>query len=116
MLRFNAIGLALAVTALSSQSSAFTREEVTDRSKPIWTDFTLRLYDPFISQTAFGGLNTVLCLFNRSGYKDFVNFKKVEGDEVPSAYLANLNDDLCGSDESDIPRIFRVEQDDSDSP
>ena len=97
-------------------SLAFTQQDVSDRSKPIWTDFTIKLYHPFITQTPFGGLNVVLCLFNRSSYKDFVNFKKVEDDEIPLAYLATLDDNLCENSENNLPRIFRVEQNTSDSP
>ena len=54
--------------------------------------------------------------FNRSSYKDFVNFKKVEDDETPRAYLTALDDNRCENSENDLPRIFRAEQNTSDSP
>ncbi len=110
------IGLLTTLMIFSLQSFGFTKEDVADRSKPIWTDFTIKLYHPFITQTPFGGLNVVLCLFNRSSYKDFVNFKKVEDEEASFAYLATLDDKRCENSENDLPRIFRVGQNRSDSP
>ena len=115
----NAIKSAALLTTLmmfALQSFGFTKEDVVDRSKPIWTDFTIKLYHPFITQTPFGGLNVVLCQFNRSSYKDFVNFKKVEDDETPRAYLTALDDNRCAGSENDLPRVFRAEQNTSDSP
>ena len=108
--------LLMTLMIFSLPSFGFTKEDVVDRSKPIWTDFTIKLYHPFITQTPFGGLNVVLCLFNRSSYKDFVNFKKVEDDETPRAYLTALDDNRCENSENDLPRIFRAEQNTSDSP
>lgn len=99
------IGLLTTLMIFSLQSFGFTKEDVADRSKPIWTDFTIKLYHPFITQTPFGGLNVVLCLFNRSSYKDFVNFKKVEDEEASFAYLATLDDKRCENSENDLPRI-----------
>jgi hypothetical protein len=110
------VSLLAAFMLVSLESVAFTKQDVSDRSKPIWTDFTIKLYHPFITQTPFGGLNVVLCLFNRSSYKDFVNFKKIEDEETPFAYLATLDDNRCENSEDDLPRIFRVEQSTSDSP
>lgn len=96
--------LLAAFMLVSLESVAFTKQDVKDRSKPIWTDFTIKLYHPFITQTPFGGLNVVLCLFNRSSYKDFVNFKKVEDEETPFAYLATLDDNRCENSENDRSR------------
>jgi hypothetical protein len=111
-----AAALVFMAMTISSNSTAFTREDVTDRSKPIWTDFTIRLYSPYFAQTPFRGLNGALCTFGRSDYKDFTNFKAVEGGEPSAAYLAYLDDSLCGQTTDNQLYIFRAEQDTSNSP
>ena len=113
---FTRIILLIVLVIVPLQSYSFTQQDVTDRSKPIWTDFTIKLYHPFIAQTPFGGLNVVLCLFNRSSYKDFINFKRVENNDALSAYLSTIDDNRCENSENDLPRIFLAEQSANNSP
>ena len=97
-------------------SLAFTQQDVSDRSKPIWTDFTADLYHQFVSQTPFRGLNVALCTFNSSEYQNFTNFKEDGEGATSQAYKANLNDNDCSVDERNDAYIFRSIQQDSDSP
>jgi len=109
-----ALFILLAIAA--TYTSAFTRDDVTDKTKPIWTDFTADLYHQFVSQTAFRGLNVALCTFNSSEYQDFTNFKAGEDGSTSQAYKANLNDNDCSVNEGHYAYIFRSTQQDSDSP
>ena len=109
-----ALFILLAIAA--TYTSAFTRDDVTDKTKPIWTDFTADLYHQFVSQTAFRGLNVALCTFNSSEYQDFTNFKAGEDGSTSQAYKANLNDNDCSVNEGHDAYIFRSTQQDSDSP
>ena len=101
---------------ITTHASGFTRDDVTDKSKPIWTDFTADLYHQFVSQTPFRGLNVALCTFNSSEYQNFTNFKAGEDGATSQAYKANLNDNNCSVNESNDSYIFRSTQQDSDSP
>lgn len=101
---------------LSAGILAFDKNDVTDKSKPIWTDFTANLYHQFVSQTPFQGLNSALCMFNNSRYQDFTNFKRDDNSEPSQAYLANLNDNECSAFENGYANIIRASQDDSESP
>jgi hypothetical protein len=101
---------------ITTHASGFTRDDVTDKSKPIWTDFTVDLYHQFVSQTPFSGLNKALCTFNNSEYQNFTNFKVGEDGATSQAYKANLNDNDCSINESNDAYIFRSTQRDSDSP
>jgi hypothetical protein len=101
---------------ITTHASGFTRDDVTDKSKPIWTDFTADLYHQFVSQTPFRGLNVALCTFNSSEYQNFTNFKAGEDGATSQAYKANLNDNNCSVNESNDAYIFRSTQQDSDSP
>ena len=108
------ISLFSLIGMMSVHSHSFTRDDVADKTKPIWTDFTANLHHQFVSQTPFRGLNVVLCTVNNSAYQDFTNFKADDGD-VSQAYKANLNDNDCSTNEGDDAYIFRSTQDNSEA-
>ncbi len=104
-------GLAL----LSSSLNALTRDDITDKSKPVWTDFTATLVYQFRVNIPFGQLNRYLCLFNKTEYQRFANLQK--NSEVSAhAYLARLDQAQCGISSDNHAHLVRATQDSPDSP
>ena len=100
---------------LSSSINALTREDIADKSKPIWTDFTAILVYQVNVNIPFGQLNRYLCLFNKTEYRRFANLQKTE--EVPAhAYLTRLDQAQCGISSDDNAHLVRATQTSPDSP
>ena len=100
---------------LSSSINALTREDITDKSKPVWTDFTATLVYQYSVNIPFGQLNRYLCLFNKTEYQRFANLQKTE--EVSAhAYLTRLDQAQCGISSDDNAHLVRATQTSPDSP
>ncbi len=100
---------------LSSSVNALTRDDITDKSKPVWTDFTATLVYQYSVNIPFGQLNRYLCLFNKTEYQRFANLQKTE--EVPAhAYLTRLDQAQCGISSDDNAHLVRATQTSPDSP
>ena len=108
---FTLIGLVF----LSSCLNALTREDITDKTKPVWTDFKATLVYQFRVNIPFGQLNRYLCLFDKTEYQKFANLQK--DDEVAAyAYLTRLDQAQCGISSDDNAHLVRATQDSPDSP
>ena len=80
---------------LSSFLNALTRNDITDKSKPVWTDFTATLVYQYRVNIPFGQLNRYLCLFNKTEYQRFANLQK--NDSVSAhGYLTRVDQAECG--------------------
>ena len=100
---------------LSSSLNALTRNDITDKSKPVWTDFTATLVYQFRVNIPFGQLNRYLCLFNKTEYQRFANLQK--NNEVSAhAYLTRLDQAQCGISSDNHAHLVRATQDSPDSP
>jgi len=108
---FTLIGLVF----LSSCLNALTREDITDKTKPVWTDFQATLVYQFRVNIPFGQLNRYLCLFDKTEYQKFANLQK--DDEVAAyAYLTRLDQAQCGISSDNNAHLVRATQDAPDSP
>ena len=100
---------------LSSFLNALTREDITDKTKPVWTDIKATLVYQFRVNIPFGQLNRYLCLFNKTEYRKFANLQR--DDEVAAyAYLTRLDQTQCGISFDDNAHLVRATQDSPDSP
>ena len=79
---------------LSSSINALTRDDIADKSKPVWTDFKATLVYQFRVNIPFGQLNRYLCLFNKTEYQRFANLQKNE-EVAAHAYLTRLDQAQC---------------------
>lgn len=94
---------------LSSSLNALTREDITDKTKPVWTDFNATLVYQFRVNIPFGQLNRYLCLFNKTEYQRFANLQK--DDEVAAyAYLTRLDQAQCGISSDNNAHLVRATQ------
>jgi hypothetical protein len=109
-------GFSFAVLILfSSFLNALTREDITDKTKPVWTDIKATLVYQFRVNIPFGQLNRYLCLFNKTEYQKFANLQR--DDEVAAyAYLTRLDQTQCGISFDDNAHLVRATQDLPDSP
>jgi hypothetical protein len=106
--------LTLTVSAHSALSD-LTREQITDKSKPVWRDFTANLVHQFTIDIPFGTLNKLLCIFNKVEYRKWANLQRDA--EIPAyAYLANIDERQCERNMEDYRAVVRATQSTPDDP
>ena len=105
----------LSLVLLSAVSNALTRDDIADKSKPVWTDFKGTLVYQFRVNIPFGQLNRYLCLFNRTEYQRFANLQ--QSDSVGAhGYLTRIDQAKCGISTDDNAHLVRASQASPDSP
>ena len=67
----------LLVSALLTTANAafaeLSRDQITDKSQPVWRDFVANLVHQYTIDIPFGGLNNYLCVFNKVEYRKWAN-------------------------------------------
>lgn len=105
----------LSLVLFSGGLNALSRDDIADKSKPVWTDFTATLVYQFRVNIPFGQLNRYLCLFNKTEYQRFANLQKT--DEVPAhAYLTRVDQTECGISNDENAHLVRATQATAESP
>ena len=100
---------------LSGLLNALTRDVITDKSKPVWTDFTATLVYQYRVNIPFGQLNRYLCLLNKTEYQRFANLQK--NDSVSAhGYLTRIDQAQCGISSDNHAHLVRATQASPDSP
>ena len=99
---------ALLITA-NPAFSELTRDQITDKSQPVWRDFTINLVHQVTIDIPFGGLNRLLCLFNKTEYRKWANLQS-DADTPAYAYLTNIDERACGLNMRDEPAVVRATQ------
>jgi len=105
----------LCLALIAGELNALSRDDITDKSKPVWTDFTATLVYQFRVNIPFGQLNRYLCLFNKTEYQRFANLQK--SDEVAAhGYLTRADQAQCGFSSDNNAHLVRAAQATPDSP
>ena len=84
------------------------------KQKPVWQNFPIDLNHQVSLIVGFGNVNSYLCLFNSTEYKDFSNLKNSDGS--PMGYMAKLDENSCGQVNITLPWSIKSEQASSDAP
>ncbi|MEL0048685.1 MAG: hypothetical protein VW867_08570 [Gammaproteobacteria bacterium] len=101
--------VATSLVLFAGSLNALSRDDISDKSKPVWTDFTATLVYQFRVNIPFGQLNRYLCLFNKTEYQRFANLQKT--DEVPAhAYLTRVDQTECGISNDENAHLVRATQ------
>ena len=102
----------LVVSAL--QSAALGVDDISDKSKPIFTDISVTAQHQYYIGTIFDSLNKYLCSLDQNRHENHANFMKdLNGSTV--AFLANLDDVQCSMAARSKPRIIFAEQENPES-
>ena len=84
------------------------------KQKPVWQNFPIDLNHQVSLIVGFGNVNSYLCLFNSTEYKDFSNLKNSDGS--PMGYMAKLDENSCGQVNIVTPWAIKSEQASTDAP
>ena len=96
-------------------SWADPRDDISDRTKPVWNDYTLNLFQYFIENIPFNTFSNALCVFDMTRYWEHTNFmENLEGE--PSAYALSLNYNECSESDTTIKSVVLATQEAPASP
>ena len=84
------------------------------KQKPVWQNFPIDLNHQVSLIVGFGNVNSYLCLFNSTEYKDFSNLKNSDGSSM--GYMAKLDENSCGQVNIVMPWAIKSEQATTDAP
>ena len=105
----------LCLVLMSGGLNALSRDDISDKSKPVWSDFTASLVYQYRVNIPFGQLNRYLCRFNKTEYQRFANLQKT--DEIAAhGYLVRLDLAECETGQEDYAHLVRAAQATPDSP
>lgn len=109
----------LLVSALLTTANAafaeLSRDQITDKSQPVWRDFVANLVHQYTIDIPFGGLNNYLCVFNKVEYRKWANLQR--DDDTPAyAYLTNIDERECRVAMRDHGAVVRATQLSPDDP
>ena len=104
----------LLLVSLPISTFGLELDDITDKSKPIFTDIAITAQHQYYIGTVFDSLNKYLCSLAQNRHEKHANFMKKENASTV-AYLANLNDVECGMAARSKPRIVLAEQKDPSS-
>ena len=105
----------LCLVLMSGGLNALSRDDISDKSKPVWSDFTASLVYQYQVNIPFGQLNRYLCRFNKTEYQRFANLQKT--DEIAAhGYLVRLDLAECETGQEDYAHLVRAAQATPDSP
>ena len=107
--------LSAVLIAANPAFSELTRDQVTDKSQPVWRDFTINLVHQVTIDIPFGVLNRQLCLFNKTEYRKWANLQR-DADTPAYAYLTNIDERACSLNMRDEPAVVRATQLNPDAP
>lgn len=91
------------------------RDEISDKTKAVWTDYTLGLFSNFIENIPFNSFDRALCVFDMTRYWEHTNFMGSLGGEK-SAYALSLNYNICGESYSTMKSVVMATQEAPSSP
>ena len=92
-----------------------SRDQITDKSKPVWRDFTVNLVHQYRINIPFGGPNSLLCVFSKLEYRKWANLQR--DDDTPAyAYMTNIDERECGRSMRDRGAVVRATQLSPDDP
>ena len=96
-------------------SWADPRDDISDRTKPVWNDYTLNLFQYFIENIPFNTFSKALCVFDMTRYWEHTNFmENLEGE--PSAYALSLNYNECSESDTTMKSVVLATQEAPASP
>jgi len=96
-------------------SWADPRDDISDRTKPVWNDYTLNLFLYFIENIPFNTFSKALCVFDMTRYWEHTNFmENLEGE--PSAYALSLYYDECSESDTTMKSVVLATQEAPASP
>ena len=99
----------------AGQSWADPRDDINDKSKAVWSDFTINLFYFFIENIPFNSFSQTLCVFDMTRYWEHTNFmESLEGE--PQAYAVSLDYNLCGESDTTMQSVVLATQEAPSSP
>jgi len=97
------------LTTASTAVAELSRDQITDKSQPVWRDFTANLVHQYTIDIPFGGLNNLLCVFSKLEYRKWANLQR--DDDTPAyAYLTNIDERECSISMRDLGAVVRATQ------
>ena len=106
--------LTFLLACLPLQASALGLDDISDKSKPLFTDISVTAQHQYYIGTVFDSLNKYLCSLAQNRHENHANLMKdVNGSTA--AYRAILDDVQCGMAARSTPRLVLAEQESTDS-
>lgn len=82
--------------ATPSAGSALSIDDISDKSKPVWTDLSVTASHQYLLGTLFGTPSTYLCSLSQTGYEQYANFMAQEQVSADgAAYRVKTNERAC---------------------
>ena len=103
----------LAFIILSQSVLSYDLDSI-PKTKDVWKDFAFNIHHQVSLMTGFGAVNSYLCLFNSTEYKNFSNLKSTDGSSL--GYMALLDENACGQVNIVLPWTIKSEQPNNDAP
>lgn len=106
--------VALVLSLSIGPVSALELSDITDKTKPVYTNVSVTATHQRYIGTIFRYLSDYLCIINQNRYEKYANFMGgIEGDVI--AYRVQGNEPDCGLAKSPFPQIVRATQPTPDS-
>ncbi len=95
-MKLSRIGYAVLAIAIPSTGFALSIDDITDKSKPVWTDLSISASHQYLLGTLFETPSRYLCSLNQTGYEQYANFMgQVEDASEGVAYRAQTDERAC---------------------
>jgi hypothetical protein len=95
-MKIQRIWCVLLLIAAPSAGSALSIDDISDKSKPVWTDLSVTSSHHYLLSTLFGTPSNYLCSLAQTGYEQYSNFMAQDQDDLEGvAYRVKTDERSC---------------------